>query len=259
MKPKQTSSVVAAATRGRIIRRWQPRGALVLGAVFAVAACGGGAEEPDAIAESSTTTSPNLTTTTIPPTTTTVPTTTTLPASTTTLAEPESNAAVGEEFTGEAEFLNVMERSIALAAEDPWKLLELRRGVVLLQDPELVSQFTRAILMISAEPIGADTVEDWAALNGGVTIESQGETEVGGINAVVYDITYGGEGDLPFLSLSSGFNQGRIIVRSSEYYRVWDVNTGGEKRLFVFVPVLPDDINWLDRAERLVSTLEVGG
>lgn len=261
MRKAQISSKVAASTRREITRRWHGRGTLVIGAVLAVAACGGAGGEPPSGAElASTTTLSNPTTITNPPTTSpTTPTTTTLPATTTTRAEPESNVAVGEVFTGEAQFFNVVEPSVALTAEDPWKLLELHRGVVLLQDPELVTQFTRAVLLVDAAPIGAETIDEWAPINADVTLQSRTETEVGGIDAVVYDITYDGEGDLPFLSLSSSFNQGRIIVRSSEYYRVWDVNTGDEKRLFVFVPVLPDDIDWLDRAESLVSTIELSG
>ena len=255
-----TFSTVATTTLKRTIEQWFRRASLPVFFILAVAACGGSDGDSSAEDSVSTTGLSTPTTSSDPVTaTTSPPTTTSLATTTTTRPEPESNIPVGEVFTGEAEFLNVVEPSIALTAETPWKLFELQRGVALLQDPELVSQFTRGVVLVDAVPIREDTIDDWAQLSNDISIQSRTETDVGGVEAVVYDITYDGDADLPILSLASRFNQGRIIVRSSEYYRIWDVNTGDERRLFIFAAVLHDDIEWLEKAENLVSTIELGG
>jgi hypothetical protein len=52
---------------------------------------------------------------------------------------------------------------------------------------------------------------------------------------------------------------GSMVVRSTEYYRVWIIDTGEESPLAFFVPVLKDDLDWLEKAERLIATVEFAG
>ena len=74
-----------------------------------------------------------------------------------------------------------------------------------------------------------------------------------GLNAIVYDISYTGENELAVLTAPWG----QIIVRNTEYYRIWMTETGGDKPLVLFTAVLTDDLDWLDKAEKLVATIEI--
>jgi len=49
---------------------------------------------------------------------------------------------------------------------------------------------------------------------------------------------------------------GSMVVRSTEHYRVWIVETGEDPPLTLFVPVLKNDLEWLEKAEQLIATLE---
>jgi hypothetical protein len=217
--------------------------AILVVAVLILASCGGGnAAETDAAAAADPAAEQESTTTTEPPTT----TTTAAPTTT----EPENVLQVGDVLVGEAE-LDMLEPAVTISAEDPWNVVEVMDGAVIFEDPDKLSPWTNAVLLVESVPFAA-TIDDWADTHDTATIESRSETQVGRLDAVVYDISYTGENELAVLTAPWG----QIIVRNTEYYRIWMVETGGEKPLALFVPVLTDDLDWLDKAEKLVATIE---
>lgn len=225
--------------RGRVI---------LVAAVLILASCGGaGAEQTNEAAAETAAAEQESTTTTAPPTT-----TTTAAPTTSTSTEAENTLRTGGVVQGEVE-LNMLEPAVTLIAEDPWDVAVLADGAVILQDPERLSQWTRAIGIVESVPFGP-TIDDWADTHDTVTIESRTETQVGGLDAVVYDISYTGDNELAILT--APIQGGSIIVRNTEYYRIWMIETGTEKPLALFAPVLTDDLDWLNKAERIVATIE---
>lgn len=236
-------TALARKTKGRVV---------LVALTLVIASCGGpDAEAREVLASVPTTTTPEPTSTTSPGTTvTTVP-----PAfkPTSTSAEPESDVKAGGIVLGEVE-LDMLESTVTLTAEEPWNVEIAMDGAVVLVDPDRVSEFTRGVMFLEAIPFAA-TIDEWADMHDGATIESRYETQVGGLDAVVYDITYAGEGDLAILTATCC--GGSIVVRSIEYYRVWTIETGRDRPLALFAAVLTDDTDWLSKAEQLVATIEI--
>ncbi|NNC79100.1 MAG: hypothetical protein HKN94_03010 [Acidimicrobiales bacterium] len=229
----------------------------LLVAAMVVAGCGGAeaTETNEAAAVDTTITELTTTTTGEPTTTSAVPsTTTTAPSTTSTTAEPEAGVRSGDVILGEAE-IDLLDPIVTLTADEPWNVhADSVDGAIILQDPELVSEYTRGLMLLEAtKPFGA-SIDEWADANEAATIESRAETQVGGLDAIVYDISYVGDNDLAILTAPCC--GGRIIVRNTEYYRVWMIETGRDRPFALFSAVLTDDIEWLDKAERLVATVE---
>lgn len=221
-----------------------------------LAACGGGATttagDTATTAAADTTTAPEATTTTAAATTTTAEaTTTTVDALT---RRCQNIQCVEGEVT-----LDQFEPEITFTTEHGWKVSFAQAGAVILEDLDQPVPFTRAVLILNAEPYEADTVDEWLELNDGVTVEDRQETQVGGLDAVVYDLTYEGTEHIPFLrALPCEPCGGRIVLRSSDYDRVWVIERDAQQPLVVFSQVLRADVPWLEKAQAIVDTVEFG-
>ena len=203
--------------------------------VLTVAGCG------DATASTTTTTEAS-------------PTTTTVATTTTAKAVGVSSGDTVEGFVGLGQF----PAPISFTTSDSWDVPFAEPEGVVLADPVTEAPFTRALLFLIATPTGGhESIGDQVAQGSQfeqVTIIEQAETTVGGFDATVYDLTYDGPGELDFL-ITQGFG-GSIILRNTEYYRVWEVDNG--ERLVLFAPVLRGDLEWFNKAEALIDTIEFG-
>ncbi|SRR6056297_3553083 len=231
---------------------------------LALAACGG--DDDDATAEATANTEAAPTTTAPADTTTTAVTdaapTTTAPADATPPTEGEGVSA-GDTVEGDIE-LGQFPTPISFTTSDSWVVPIAEPDRVVFEDPVQEAPFTRAVLFLIAKPTGGhETIgdrvdsEDLSGLGlqyDEVTIVDQAETQVGGFDATVYDLTYDGSGELPLLS-TQGFG-GSIILRDTEYYRIWEVDNGED--FVLFAPVLRGDVEWLDKAEALIDTIQFG-
>ena len=213
---------------------------------LALAACGG---DSDATADTATTTE--------------AAPTTTAAAGTTTTAEGEG-VNPGDTVEGDIE-LGQFPTPISFTTSDSWFVPIAEPEGVVFEDPAREAPFTRSVLFLIATPTGGhetvgDRVENPEDLSGlglqydEVTIVDQAETQVGGFNTTVYDLTYDGSEELPFLR-TRGFG-GKIILRDTEYYRIWEVDNGED--FVLFAPVLRGDVEWLDKAQALIDTIEFG-
>jgi hypothetical protein len=80
-----------------------------------------------------------------------------------------------------------------------------------------------------------------------------------GFAAVVYDLTYDGTQHILFLRASSCEPcGGAILLRSSDYHRVWVIDRDAPQPLVVFTQVLRADAQWLEKAQAIVDTMEFG-
>lgn len=229
----------------------------------ALAACGG--DDDDATAEATATTEAAPTTTA--PADTTIPVTdaapTTAPPADATPPTEGGGVSPGDTVEGDIE-LGQFPTPISFTTSDRWLVPVAEPEGVALEDPVQEAPFTRAVLFLIATPTGGhqtigDRVgsEDLSGLGlqyDEVTIVDQAATQVGGFDATVYDLTYDGSGELPLLR-TQGFG-GSIILRDTEYYRIWEVDNGED--FVVFAPVLRGDLEWLDKAEALIDTIEFG-
>lgn len=50
----------------------------------------------------------------------------------------------------------------------------------------------------------------------------------------------------------------RIILRSTEYYRVWVIDIHDEAPLVLFSPVLRGDTGWFDKVQAIIDSMEFG-
>lgn len=162
----------------------------------------------------------------------------------------------GRSTQGEAVLAEEFDAPVSIRTEDEWLAAVVQPGAVILEYPERETPFTRAVLMLSAEPIGAETVDDWAEQHKAVTLEDRQETQVSGFRTVVYDLTYEGEGEVPFLSAPCC--GGQIILRNTEYYRVWVIDIDADRPLVIVSPVLRDDLDWYENAQGIVDSMEIG-
>lgn len=161
----------------------------------------------------------------------------------------------GDSVEGEVE-LGQFPTHVAITTSDSWFVPLAQPGAVILEDPDQEAMFTRAVLILSATPFEAETVDGWADGHDDVSILQQDETQVGGSEATVYDLTYDGPGEVPFLT-APGYG-GEIVLRSTEYYRVWVIDIDDEKPLVVFSPVLRGDTGWFDKAQAIIDTMRFG-
>jgi len=210
---------------------------VVFGAMaLALAACGG--DDDDATADATTTEAAPST----------------APADTATEGE---GVSPGDTVEGDVE-LGQFPTPISFTTKDSWFVPIAEPDGVVLEDPVQEAPFTRAVLFLTATPMGGlDTIGDLVGSGDQydeVTIVDQAETQVGGFDATVYDLTYDGSGTLPFLS-TEGFG-GSIVLRDTEYYRIWEVDNGDD--FVLFAPVLRGDVEWLDKAEALIDTIQFG-
>lgn len=159
-------------------------------------------------------------------------------------------------FEGDAILADEFDAPVSISSEDEWVAAVVEPGAVILEYPERETPFTRAVLILSAEPLGADSVDEWASQQDAVSIESRNETQVSSFGTVVYDLTYDGEGELPFLSVECC--GGQIVLRNSEYYRVWVIGIDADRPLVVFSPVLRGDLDWYVNAQGIVDSMEIG-
>ncbi len=188
------------------------RSIVILAAMaLALAACGG--DDDDATADATTTEAAP---------------TTAAPAEATPPTEGEG-VSPGDTVEGDVE-LGQFPTPISFTTKDSWFVPIAEPDGVVLEDPVQEAPFTRAVLFLTATPMGGlDTIGDLVGSGDQydeVTIVDQAETQVGGFDATVYDLTYDGSGELPFLS-TQGFG-GSIVLRDTEYYRIWEVDNGGD-------------------------------
>lgn len=156
---------------------------------------------------------------------------------------------------GEVE-LGQFPTQVSFTTSDSWFVPVAQPGAVILEDLDRESDFTRAVLILSATPFEAETVNGWADRHDDVSILQQDETQVGGFETTVYDLTYDGPGEVPFLTAQCC--GGRIILRSTEYYRIWVIDINDENPLVLFSPVLRGDAGWFDKARALIDTMQFG-
>lgn len=139
-----------------------------------------------------------------------------------------------------------------------WVALEVNPASVILEYTERVARYTRGVLISSAIPVAAETLDEWAAAQDLLTVENREPTQVSGYDAVVYDLTYDGDGEVTVLTNSCQLCGGRLILRNSEYYRIWMVDIDAERPLAIFSPVLRDDVDWLENADAVVDSMQIG-
>lgn len=161
----------------------------------------------------------------------------------------------GSSVEGEVE-LGQFPTQVSFTTSDSWFVPLARSGAVILEDLDQEAMFTRALLILSATPFEAETVDGWADGHDDVSILQQDETQVGGFDTIVYDLTYDGAEEVPFLT-APGYG-GEIVLRSTEYYRVWVIDINDENPLVLFSPVLRGDIGWFDKAQAIVDSMEFG-
>lgn len=182
------------------------------------------------------------------------------PEETTTATTPETDAeaegvSAGSSVEGEVE-LGQFPTQVSITTSDSWFVELAQPGAVFLVDLDRETPTTRAVLVLSATPFEAETVGGWADGHDGVSILQQDETQVGGLETTVYDLTYDGPGEVPFLTVQCC--GGRLILRSTEYYRVWVIDIDDETPLVLFSPVLRGDAGWFDKAQALIDTIQFG-
>lgn len=161
----------------------------------------------------------------------------------------------GSSVEGEVE-LGQFPTQVSFTTSDSWFVALAQPGAVIFEDLDQEAMFTRAVLILSATPFEAETVDGWADGHDDVSILQQDETQVGGFETTVYDLTYDGPGEVPFLT-APGYG-GEIVLRSTEYYRVWVTDINDEKPLVIFSPVLRGDTGWFDKAQAIIDTMEFG-
>lgn len=228
-----------------------------------LAACGSdGAQDP----QSTTVTAQSSTTVPDPKTTSTVETATTVSppqttSSTTTTDGQESGdetLKTGLQTEGTKVVADEFDKPISVTLDGNWVALEVHHGSVILEYTERVARYTRAVIISRSNPFAAETLDEWAAGQDLVAVENREETQVSGYEAVVYDLTYDGDGELPVLTTSCHLCGGRIILRNTEYYRIWMIDIDAERPLAIFSPVLRDDTAWLEIADAVVNSLQIG-
>lgn len=216
-----------------MITRRKPVAVAVLALGLVLAACG------TADTEGATTTrAPEETTTTTGPTE----------------AEPEG-VSPGSSVEGEVE-LGQFPTPVSFATSDSWFVPLAQPGAVILEDLDQEAMFTRALLILSATPFEAETVDGWADGQDDVSILQQDEIQIGGFDTTVYDLTYDGPEEVPFLT-APGYG-GEIVLRSTEYYRVWVIDIHDEAPLVLFSPVLRGDTGWFDKVQAIIDSMEFG-
>lgn len=151
--------------------------------------------------------------------------------------------------------LEQLQPELSFTTPDRWFVAVAQPGAVILEDLDRTTDFTRAVLFLNARPFEASSVDEWSEGHEDVSVLAREETIVDGREGVVYDITFDGEGELPFLSAQCC--GGRIILRNGEYYRVWVLDSGGEAPLVIFSPVLRDDVDWYDKVDGIIDTLDI--
>lgn len=159
-------------------------------------------------------------------------------------------------FEGDATLADEFDVPVSLSSDSEWFAAVVQPGAVILEYPERETPFTRAVLILSAEPFGADNVDEWASQQEAVSMENRSEMQVSGYGTVVYDLTYDGEDELPLLSAQCC--GGQIVLRNTEYYRVWVIDIDSDRPLVVFSPVLRGDLDWYEHAEEIVDSMEIG-
>lgn len=82
-----------------------------------------------------------------------------------------------------------------MTLDDNWVASEVNPASVILEYTERVARYTRGVLISSAIPVAAETLDEWAAAQDLVTVENRETTQVSGYDAVVYDLTYDGDGE----------------------------------------------------------------
>lgn len=157
---------------------------------------------------------------------------------------------------GKVDLADLFDLPVSVTTDTWWTTAVVQSGAVILEFRERETPFTRAVLILSAEPIDAKTVDEWADRHDTVTLEDRQETQVSGFDTVVYDLTYDGDGEVPFLSAPCC--GGRIILRNTEYYRVWVIDIDAETPLVVLSPVLRSDLDWFENAQNVVDSMEIG-
>ena len=167
----------------------------------------------------------------------------------------EVRPPIGRSIQGQEAFSDFA-MPISITAETEWVAAVEQPGAVILEYPEREAPFTRAVLILHAEPFGAATVDEWVGLQEDVALVERQETQIDGFAVVVYDLTYDGVEELPFLSADCC--GGRIILRNTEYYRVWAFEDAWGAPLVVFSPVLRGDTEWFQNAEDLVNSMQIG-
>lgn len=87
------------------------------------------------------------------------------------------------------------DKPISVTLDDNWVASEVNPASVILEYTERVARYTRGVLISSAIPVAAETLDEWAAAQDLVTVENRETTQVSGYDAVVYDLTYDGDGE----------------------------------------------------------------
>lgn len=172
-----------------------------------------------------------------------------------TTTDPEESIAPDTIVEGKVS-LEQLQPEVSFTTSDRWFVAIAQPGAVALDDVDRIADFTRAALFLNARPFEASSVDEWSEGHEDVSVLARNETVVDGRDGVVYDIIFDGEGEIPFLSAQCC--GGRIVLRNSEYYRVWVLDTGGEVPLVIFSPVLRDDVDWYGKLDGVFDTLEIG-
>lgn len=162
----------------------------------------------------------------------------------------------GRPTQGEAVLAEEFDVPVSITTESEWFAAVVQPGAVILEYPERETPYTRAVLILSAEPLGAETVDEWAEQQDAVTLHDRQETQVSGLDTVVYDLTHDSDTEVPFLSAPCC--GGQIILRNTEYYRVWVIDVDSDAPLVVFSPVLRDDTEWYEHAQDVVDSMVIG-
>jgi hypothetical protein len=79
--------------------------------------------------------------------------------------------------------LDQFDTEITFTTEHTWRTDFAQAGAVILLGLDQQVAFTRAVLILSAEPFKAESVDEWLELHDqdGVTVEDRQETQVGGV------------------------------------------------------------------------------
>jgi hypothetical protein len=147
--------------------------------------------------------------------------------------------------------------TIELETSNDWTVPLQAPGTLILSDPEAAPPVRALLLMRGRLADDTSDPEAWFAAQEGVEIVSSSPTELGDLDATVFDVTADVPGEVQFLRVGPPVEV--IVLRAGESYRIWWAQPDGSDAIVGFAPVAAGDEAWLERADEVMASLAISG
>lgn len=161
------------------------------------------------------------------------------------------------DITAGSHCTDVLGPAIEFETSHDWSIPLQAPGTFIVADPEATGPVQAVLLMRGRLADGASDPETWFASQDGVDVVASAPTEVGGLDATVFDVTADVPTDLQFLRVGPPVEV--IVLRGGEYYRIWWAQPEEGDAIVGFAPVASGDEDWLERADEIMGSLAISG